>query len=235
MVICCSQKRKFLNMDDFKLKLYNRYLSIVSHVKILGLYIDNNLTWRKHVEYICNGVSCLVGLLYRIKNYLNYESKVLFYNSYIISRIDYCLTIWGNAPKDALEPLFRLQKRAARIVLNVPVETSSISCFNSLHWMSIYQRVVYLKCLLMYNIVNNNLYPKYLKCYMKLKPAVHYNLRQDDTLMVPFPHREIFKKSLQFNGVLLWNSLPTELKEAPSYDNFKQKCKVYVRNNVSFY
>ena len=235
MVICCSQKRKFLNMDDFKLKMYSRYLSIVSHVKILGLYIDNNLTWRKHVEYICNGVSCLVGLLYRIKNYLNYESKVLFYNSYIISRIDYCLTIWGNAPKDALEPLFRLQKRAARIVLNVPVETSSISCFNSLHWMSIYQRVVYLKCLLMYNIVNNNLYPKYLKCYMKLKPAVHYNLRQDDTLMVPFPHREIFKKSLQFNGVLLWNNLPTELKEAPSYDNFKQKCKVYVRNNVSFY
>ena len=91
------------------------------------------------------------------------------------------------------------------------------------------------KCLLMYNIVNNNLYPKYLKCYMKLKPAVHYNLRQDDTLMVPFPHREIFKKSLQFNGVLLWNNLPTELKEAPSYDNLRQKCKVYVRNNVSFY
>ena len=98
------------------------YLSIVSHVKIL--YIDNNLTWRKHVEYICNGVPCLVGLLYQIKNYLNYESEVLFYNSYIISRIDYCLTIWGQAPKDALEPLFRLQKQAARIILNVPVETS---------------------------------------------------------------------------------------------------------------
>ena len=97
-------------MDDFKLKLYSYYLSIVSHVKILGLYINNNLTWRKYVQYICNGVSCLVGLLYRIKNYLNYESKVLFYSSYIISRIDYCLTIWGNAPKDAFEPLFRLQK-----------------------------------------------------------------------------------------------------------------------------
>ena len=120
MVICCTQERKFLNMDDFKLKLYNRYLSIVSHVKILGLYIDNNLTWRKHVEYICNGVSCLVGLLYQIKNYLDYESKVLFYNSYIISRIDYCLTISGNAPKDALETLFCLQKPAAYIILNVP-------------------------------------------------------------------------------------------------------------------
>ena len=59
--------------------------------------------------------------------------------------------------------------------------------------MSIYQRVVYLQCLLLYNIVNNNLYPKYLKCYMKLTPAVHYNLRQDDTLMVAFPQREIFK------------------------------------------
>ena len=63
--------------------------------------------------------------------------------------------------------------------------------------MSIYQRVVCLKCLLMYNIVNNNLYPKYLKCYMKLKPAVHYNLRQDDTLMCLF-HTEKYLK-IHFN------------------------------------
>ena len=67
-------------MNNFQLHLYNTILPIVSHVKILGLYIDNNLTSRKHVDFICNNVSSLVGLFYRIRKFLNHESKILFYN-----------------------------------------------------------------------------------------------------------------------------------------------------------
>ena len=59
--------------------------------------------------------------------------------------------------------------------------------------MSIYHRVVYLQCLLIYNIVYNNLYPKYLKCYTRLKPAVHYNLRQDATLNGAFSTQKYLK------------------------------------------
>ena len=74
---------------------------------------------------------------------------------------DYCLTIWGNVPKSSTEKIFRLQKRAPRIVLNVPKDSPSAYVFNQLKWMSLYQRIFYQKCLLMYCIINN-VYPSYL-------------------------------------------------------------------------
>ena len=61
----------------------------------------------------------LIGLLYRVRNLLDFNSKMLFYNSYILPYIDYCLTIWGQATKDTIEKIHRLQKRAGKTILNV--------------------------------------------------------------------------------------------------------------------
>ena len=77
-IVCTSQKRKYLNMNNCQLNLYNSILPIVSHVKIFGLYIENNLTWRKHVDFICDNVSSLVGLFHRIRKFFNHESKIFF-------------------------------------------------------------------------------------------------------------------------------------------------------------
>ena len=62
--------------------------------------------------------------------------------------------------------------------------------------------------------------------------VLNFNCSQ---LLVPFPHKEIFKKSIQYSGAFKWNALPSELKEAPSYGIFKQKCKFFIFNKCSFY
>ena len=175
MLISTSQKRKYLNVNDFKLHLYGNFIPVVSYIKILGLFIDSNLTWRVHVDFLCKKISSLIGLFYKIKDFLNYVSKIMFYNSYILPRSDYCLTIWGNAPKSSTEKIFRLQKRAVRIVLNVPKDSPSAYVFNQLKWMSLYQRIFYQKCLLMYCIINN-VYPSYLHTYVKAHLVNHYIL-----------------------------------------------------------
>ena len=162
--------------------------------------------------------------MYRIGKFLDFKSKTLFYNSYVLPRIDYCLSIWGDAPSDSLSKLFRLQKRAARIVLNGNKDTPSIYMFNKLGWMCVYQRVIYQKYLIMYNIVNN-ICPKYLNRIICFRSEGIYNLRSSDkcTLTVPFPHKELFKKSLQYSGAHLWNILPIDIREAPNLNIFKSK------------
>ena len=148
---------------------------------------------------------------------------------------NYCLTIWGNAPKSSTEKIFRLQKRAARIVLNVPKDSPSAYVFNQLKWMSLYQTIFYQKCLLMYCIINN-VYPSYLHTYVKAHLVNHYNLRsQNQTLSVPFPHKEIYKKSFQYAGAKIWNNLPKTLKDTPNIQSFKYACKKYTLCNCSFY
>ena len=59
------------------------------------------------------------GLL-RKKHLLPYSSRVLFYNCYILPRIDYYLPIWGKASAiHLLDKIWRLQKRAFKTVLTV--------------------------------------------------------------------------------------------------------------------
>ena len=58
--------------------------------------------------------------------------KCLFYNTFILSKIDYCLNIWGSSSKCNLECILKLQKRAARIILSANIETRSDIMFKKL-------------------------------------------------------------------------------------------------------
>jgi hypothetical protein len=49
---------------------------------------------------------------------LNHKTRILFYNAYILPDLDYCCSIWGDCSKYLFESLLKLQKRAARIILD---------------------------------------------------------------------------------------------------------------------
>jgi putative component of membrane protein insertase Oxa1/YidC/SpoIIIJ protein YidD len=49
---------------------------------------------------------------------VNHKTRILFYNAYILPHLDYCCSIWGDCSKYLLESLLKLQKRAARIILD---------------------------------------------------------------------------------------------------------------------
>ena len=66
MLICTSQRRKTLNTEMFKFEIFNAVIPTVTEQKILGLIIDNNFTWRNHIEFVCLKLSRLLGLFYRI-------------------------------------------------------------------------------------------------------------------------------------------------------------------------
>ena len=73
-------------------------IECVTKHKILGVAIDQNLTWNEHINEMTKQLSFLIGLLCRIRNYLSFNMKCTFYNSFILSKIDYCANIWGGAP-----------------------------------------------------------------------------------------------------------------------------------------
>ena len=86
--------------------------------------------------------------------------------------------------------------------------------------------------LLMYCVMNN-IAPNYLQNYFQNLPLPEYNFRSlsNDYLYVPFPHTESFKT--QYSGTIIWNSLPSNIRESPNVDTFKRKCKHYIVNNTT--
>ena len=135
MLICTSQKRYRLATD----KLSNSMINNVARQHVLGVMIDNSLKFDFHVDYICKKMSKLMFLLNKVNSYLPYDAKILFYNSYVIPCLDYCMIVWGYASKMNLDKLFRYQKRIGRLIWN-DYACDSLELFDRLGWLTIYER-----------------------------------------------------------------------------------------------
>ena len=134
----------------------NVELECVDKLKILGLTVDKHLTWKHHISNLCSNLSSLTGLLWRIRNYLSDEMKILFHNSFILSRLDYCICVWGGASKSYLDKLNRVLKRVACIILNVSFnEMDSSTMFYILKWLNIFDRVDFKRSIYMYKITHD--------------------------------------------------------------------------------
>ena len=138
-------------------------LECVDNEKLLGVYIDPSLSFNKQVDHVCRSITSKLALLRRIKVYLPLSYRKLYYNAYILPCIDYCLTIWGNSSKNNLERIHKLQKYAARIILDVPIDSPSLPLFNELGWLNVFERMEFNKAvplLSQYMVCAQITYPK---------------------------------------------------------------------------
>lgn len=78
----------------------------------LGLTLDENLSWNKHIEKTRNKISRAIGVINRLKNFLPEEIRVSLYHTMITPYLQYCVLNWGHK----ISKLEKLQKKAVRIV-----------------------------------------------------------------------------------------------------------------------
>ena len=69
MIITSRQRRKHLTHTELTLSVNGQKLECVDNLKILGLIIDENLSWKYHIDNLCKNLSSLTGLIWRIRNY----------------------------------------------------------------------------------------------------------------------------------------------------------------------
>ena len=101
-----------------------------------------------------------------------YTHKKTFFNAYILPHIDYCCTVWGNINSTLTDCMIKLQKRAARIILDKGIDTTSVEMFDQPSWMTFPERVTFQKAVMMYTIFNNPT-PSYLPEYFKMTSDIH--------------------------------------------------------------
>ena len=64
--------------------------------KLLGIRIDNHLTWHSHIEYLIGKLNSRTYLL-RAKGYLNLHCRRLLFIALVKPIFEYCCSVWGNA------------------------------------------------------------------------------------------------------------------------------------------
>ena len=143
-------RHKIQQAGQLNISIDNTQLNSVSSQKLLGVHIDETLSWNQHIDYLCSIISSRISLLRQLSYYVPENIQKMFYQSYVIPLIDYGSSSWGSTTKQNIERINKLQKRAARIILKVDYITPSVEMFQRLRWMSLSQRINYNKAVLTY-------------------------------------------------------------------------------------
>ena len=99
---------------------YTKCRKTVEVSKLLGVNIDCCLAWSNHLEILANKISKKLGVLKRLKPFMSGDALLKVYNCIICPHFNYCSTVWSAAKNSSnIDRLLKLQKRAARIILNV--------------------------------------------------------------------------------------------------------------------
>ena len=105
--------------------LNNTTLKRVNSIKFLGIILDKNTNWKRHVELVENKISKNIGKLYRTSLYLDKESLKSIYFSFIHSYISYCIIVWESTSKTKLIRILTKQKHAFQIIYNKSIYVHS--------------------------------------------------------------------------------------------------------------
>ena len=73
----------------------NDVVDVTSLVKLLGLHIDDQLSFNLHVSNICKSISKKLNALLRLKRFLGFEERKVLVNSFILSNFNYCSLVWS--------------------------------------------------------------------------------------------------------------------------------------------
>jgi len=223
-VMLISTKQKLLHMSEentsLSVNVENEMLPFVVNSKILGVHFDRHMTWCEHIRLTRNKIVRYLYLFKQIKKYLPLDARKLFYNSYILPHFDYCCVIWGNCSKELLDDLFKLQKCAARIILDKDIYARTVDMFTELKWLKLENRIEYHRAIQMYKC-QNNMCPANIKDMFIPVHNVHsYNTRAaaNNDLHVGDVHRKCFS----FLGVKTWNSIPVLIRNSVNINIFKK-------------
>ena len=74
-------------------------------VRYLGVIIDNNLSWKQHIDHVAIKISRTVGLICKLRHFLPRHTLLTIYRSLVTPYLTYGLTAWGQAYKSHLKNL----------------------------------------------------------------------------------------------------------------------------------
>ena len=212
-------KSKAASQDYF---LHGQNLEKVSDTKYLGVTLQNNLKFDKHIDNICSKASKMLGLLGRNLKAAPLKTKELGYNALVRPVLEYASSVWDPHTTKEKTKIEKIQRRAARFVTKNYKKTDSVNAMlKDLKWQSLENRRKKARLSMLYKINKGEVHVEFNKL-QKLQPRSGRR-----------GHTEMFErvecKSDYRNETFLprtireWNALDKNIISAQTIDTFSAR------------
>ena len=102
--------------EEVSVKIENEIIKNSLQEKLLGIVVDNRLTFEPHVKNLCKKAGQKLHALARIANYTSKKGSIM--NAFILSQFSYCLLIWMFHSRKLNHRINKIHERALRMLYN---------------------------------------------------------------------------------------------------------------------
>lgn len=199
----------------------------VTDTKILGVWFDKTLSFRRHVDYVCKRASKLRGFITRTTREMPSHAFCTLYTALVLPVLEYCSSVWSPRQVDLQRRLESTQRKATKTALYLQDKRASKLPYErrlqSLRWSRLDKRRLFFRRVLLY---------RYLHGVCPIPDGYLRRSRRDPSkLEQRFARTISASTSLFVQAPTLWNHLPDAARQAPSVDEFKD----LVRNHHDTY
>ena len=82
-------RQRLISSHQLNISIDNREIKQTSTQKLLGVHIDDRLTWTTHIDHLCSSISSKIFLLKQLSTYVPTEIQKKIYQGYVLPLIDY--------------------------------------------------------------------------------------------------------------------------------------------------
>ena len=151
LMLVTSKRSKHLHSQPTSITIGNAQIPFKQSVKNLGFTLDSHLTMNAHVSDIARTCYFELRRLASIRRFLTCTATATLVSAFVLSRIDYCISLLFGSTHDVTSHLQRIQNYAARVILRLPMSSSITIHLRSLHWLPVKVRSTYKIACLCYN------------------------------------------------------------------------------------
>ena len=87
-------------------------------VELLGISLDKNINFKRHIQNICHKTSNKTKALFHIRKFLNLEQVQVLAEAYISSNFRYCPLIWMFCGKMSDNLIVKTHYRTLKTIYN---------------------------------------------------------------------------------------------------------------------
>jgi len=191
--------------------------------KYLGVYMDERLNWKIHVDYIFAKLIKFTGIFYKIRDFVPVACLKKLYFSFVYPHLLFGIEVYGVACDNVLDRLLKLNNRILRILLREKRDS---------HVRDLYVKYNVLPVSLLYRMKVLQIVHKCIH-HRILMPVIYHNLfvfnntvHQHDTRNSGSLHMSCTNAMgnlcLKVRGSKFWNMLPLKLRQYSSLNGFSE-------------
>ena len=186
----------------------------------MGVTLEENCKFDAHINATVNAGNKMLGFIRRNIKVNSQRTKEMAYKMLVRPKVEYAASVWDPYTKSQISNLEKIQRRAARFVLNDHKKCSSVTnMLKSLKWPSLEQRRKATRLTNLYKIKKDKVK---IHCN-ELEPAPTRARRAHDQQLRRLQcKKEIRQHSFFPRTIKEWNELKQVAVSAPSADAFRR-------------